>query len=107
MYFATDFELIKKEFGPQQNLDLTPAELLHGFFEFYSEKFDIHNHVVTIAHAHPIITKHQYMKELQQLFKDEKYDFFSYKMIKHVTMWAFTIVDPFDRTYNPSKQITI
>ena len=68
VYFATDFESIKKEFGPEQNLDLTPAELLHGFFYFYSEKFDITNHVISIAHSHPILTKHIYAKELKQTF---------------------------------------
>ena len=106
MYFANDFELIKKEFGKQQNVISTPAELLHGFFQFYSEKFDIKTHVISIAHSHPFLTKHKYMLELKQTFKDEKYALFRDKMLKHIHFWAFTAVDPFDRTYNPSKQIT-
>jgi hypothetical protein len=59
--------------------------------------------VVSIAHSYPILSKHEYSKELKNIFRDEKYAIFREKMLKHVSMWAFTVVDPFDRTYNPSK----
>ena len=92
-----------KEFGAKQNIDKSPADLLYGFFKFYSEKFDTNKHVISIAHRNPFLTKNEYRKELKKILSDPSQAFILEKMNKQTHFWAFTIADPFDRTYNPAK----
>ena len=86
---------------------MTAAELLHGFFNFYYEKFETKKHVISISHSHPFLSKNEYGNQLRRIFKEESHAYILKKMLKQMNFWAFTIVDPFDRTYNPSKQVTL
>jgi hypothetical protein len=96
-----------KEFGGKQNILSTPAELLHGFFKFYCEQFETKKHVISISHCHPFLTKKEYENQLKRIHKDKSHAYILKKMLMEMNFWAFTIVDPFDRTYNPSKQVTL
>ena len=44
-------------------------------------------------------------KELELAFKEEEHKAIKEKMVSGLKKWAFMIVDPFDKTYNPGKQI--
>ena len=44
---------------------------------------------------------------MKKTFAGEKFDIIREKMIGSLHKWAFTIVDPFDKTYNPTKQVYI
>ncbi len=60
-----------KEFGVKQNIDKSSADLLYGFFKFYSEKFDTNKNVISIAHRNSFLTKHEYIKEFKKILLDQ------------------------------------
>lgn len=96
--------------------------MLIGFFDFYSGKkskydgsrgFDPEKEAISITHKKPIIFKQDnsddetiptYLSYIRQaLGHDDLYDLIDQDQQK----WHFTIVDPFDATYNPAKTLEI
>jgi len=82
------------------------AELLIGFFHFYTTYFDPDTHVISASHVGTsLYPYHSYLKELEHSY--HSYAFLRETFIEDVRSkkWAFLLVDPFDRTYNPAKLI--
>lgn len=77
-----------------------------GFFHFYTSFYDPDNHVITASHPTlSLLPISNYLEELQQIFG--KVVFLKDTFIKDVRerKWAYLVVDPFDKTYNPAKLV--
>ena len=70
VFFETDLEKIAKNFK-DHDTKVTCGELLTGFFDFYWSRYNPGRHAITIGHDPSIMTKHDYVLELQRAFKDE------------------------------------
>jgi hypothetical protein len=100
--FFADLDLIKQKFSNQGTCDRSLGELLVSFLSFFAFSFKPREHVIAINHPENInwLKKEEYIEEcrldetLQQVgFVDKMED------------WTFMIIDPFDKTYNPAKQV--
>ncbi len=59
-----------------------------------------------ISISHPdgsLISKDKYITELEETFTGN--DYILTTVVEDVMNWAFTVVDPFDRTYNPARSV--
>ena len=81
----------------------TIAELLIGFFDFYTNVLNPETHVISTSHKEgSLISKEEYLKELEVRFaQDPNRD----KIVDEARNTTFMIVDPFDWTANPAKSI--
>jgi len=90
---------------------LTAAQLLKEFFDFYADTKNTKSFVISIANSKgtPFIKKNDYeviLNEKSEAMADG--DEFKRKFVYNMyNEWAFTIVDPFDFSYNPAKHVKI
>jgi hypothetical protein len=81
------------------------AELLIGFFHFYTNYYDPDSHVITSSHAQSFYHYSSYVLELEQQYKDCAFIRQTFVEDVRSKKWSYFLVDPFDRTYNPAKLI--
>lgn len=99
--------VIKSNFTPSEaTKNLTLAELMIGFFHFYTSFYDPDIHVISASHPTcSLVPLTSYVEELTRSYGD--IDFLAKTFVNDVATrkWAYVIVDPFDRTYNPARLV--
>jgi hypothetical protein len=104
----------------QANVDFSPhvaveyhseakvGDLLKGFFKFYSE-FHQGKKVIQISVPGSRFTSREsYERDtLSQMFEDEDNKFMENLKNGMYGQWAYMIADPFDKTYNPARNLKL
>ena len=82
------------------------SQLLAGFFSFYLNIFNPDSHVLSVSHPDgPLLPYGAYLAELQHRFSKDRFILNGFVEDVRAHKWTFLIADPFDRTYNPAKQV--
>lgn len=100
--FCSDLDLIKQKFSNQGTSGRTLSELLVSFLSFFAFSFKPREHVISINHPENInwLKKEEYIEEcrLDETLQQPGF-------VDKIDDWTFMIIDPFDKTYNPGKQV--
>ena len=107
--FQSSFETIQLRFKNQKYQDKSVSELLIGFFDYYGSSFDFKGNAISISMDPPYLSKDvshinkSYAAHINQRL--QKHDKFRDAMIAQMTKCPILLVDPFDWTYNPAKNL--
>lgn len=99
--------VIKSNFTPSEaSKSLTLSELMIGFFHFYTSFYDPDSDVISASHlGNSLVPLTSYVEELQHSFGSISFLQKTFITDVKTYKWAYVIVDPFDRTYNPARLI--
>lgn len=82
----------------------TIAELMVGFFRYYTEVFNSEKHAISISHSTgSLIDREDYKEEICRVYSDS--EMVREDLLKKYDGWTFIIVDTFDRTINVGRTI--
>ncbi len=89
--------------------NLSPSQLLINFFKFYSDTSrNYSKFAIDISDPNgPFVSKEDYFKKLQDQLSGTQEGRYLIETINRGIdeEWAFTVIDPFDCTYNPAKHV--
>ena len=113
VFIENDFERVRERFIDQDK-EISAAELLIQFFEFYGKKFPCYKQIISISLHKPFIgwvhseKEHRNNGRSYQNYREalpEKLKVMTGKIIDTMEETPFMIVDPFDWTYNPANTV--
>ena len=111
LFLAEQFQA-NVNFSPQvpieNHSEAKVGDLLKGFFKFYSE-FPQGKRVIQISVPGTRFTSREsYERDtLSQMFEDEDNKFLQNLKDGMYSHWAYMIADPFDKTYNPARNLKL
>ena len=82
----------------------TPAEILVGFSNFYCYEFDSNKFAIDIS-AGPFVPSKSIISSLRSNFSGELLAFANSSFLNNSTDFQYLIIDPFNKTYNPAKNV--